>query len=92
MTKLDDIDLSIIGMASYKNGEIMGTASGAAVMGNPINAVVWLANKMIEFGTYLKKGEVILSGSLTPVFPIESGDYVNVIFDRIGSVTLKAKK
>lgn len=92
MTKLDDIDLSIIGMASYKNGELMGTASGAAVMGNPINAVVWLANKMIEFGTYLKKGEVILSGSLTPVFPIESGDYVNVIFDRIGSVTLKAKK
>lgn len=92
MTKLDDLDLSIIGMASYKNGELIDTASGAAVMGNPINAVVWLANKMIEFGSYLKKGEVILSGSFTPVFPIEAGDYVNVSFDRIGSVTLKAKK
>ena len=92
MTKIDDIDLSVIGMTTYKNGELINTASGAAVMGNPINAVVWLANKMIQFGNYLKKGEVILSGSLTPVFPINKGDYINVVFDRIGSVTLRAKK
>lgn len=92
MTKLDDLDLSVVGMASYKNGELINTASGAAVMGNPINSVVWLANKMIEFGNYLKKGEIVLSGSFTPVFPIKPGDHVNVIFDRIGSVTLTAKK
>lgn len=91
MTKIDDLDLSIIGMASYKNGELINTASSAEVMGNPVNSVVWLANKMLEFGNYLKKGEVILSGSLTPVFSIEPGDNVNVIFDRIGNVTLKAK-
>lgn len=71
MTKIDDLDLSIIGMASYKNGELINSASSAEVMGNPINSVVWLANKMLEFGNYLKKGEIILSGSLTPAFSME---------------------
>lgn len=92
LTKLDGIDLSLIGMATYKNGELVDTACGAAVMGNPINAVVWLANKMLELGNCLKKGEVILSGSLTPVFPFEAGDSIHVEFDRIGSVSTRAKR
>lgn len=92
LTKLDGVDLSVIGMATYKNGELINTASGAAVMGNPINSVVWLANKMLEFGNCLKKGEVILSGSLTPVFPFEKGDSIHVVFDRIGSVSTRAKR
>ncbi len=91
MTKIDDIDLSLLGMASYKNGKLEFTAAGAEVMGNPINSVVWLANKMIELGQPLKKGEIILSGSLTPLMGISSGDYVQVKFDRIGSVSLKIK-
>jgi 2-oxopent-4-enoate hydratase len=88
MTKIDDIDLSLLGMASYKNGKLVFTAASAEVMGNPINSVVWLANKMIELGQPLKKGEVILSGSLTPLMGISSGDYIQVKFDRIGSVSL----
>ncbi|GIT42655.1 MAG: hypothetical protein Ct9H300mP11_05910 [Chloroflexota bacterium] len=38
-------------------------------MGNPINPIVWLANKMAEIDDYLRAGEIIISGSV--VTPIE---------------------
>ena len=91
ITPLDGLDLSIIGMAAYKNGELVQTASSAAVMGNPINAMVWLVNKMLSFGLTFKKGEVVLSGSFTPVFDIKAGDHVFVKFDRLGSVLLSIR-
>lgn len=88
LTPLSDLDLDVIGMAAYKNGELVSSGSSAAVMGNPINAMVWLANKLLSLGVELKAGEVILSGSFTPVFDIKKGDAIHVKFDRIGSVSL----
>ena len=75
-------------MAAYLNGELVQNGSSAAVMGNPINSMVWLANKLLNLGMEMKKGEIIISGSLTPVFDIKAGDTVNVIFDHLGSVSL----
>lgn len=91
ITKLDDLDLRLIGMAAYLNGELVQNGSSAAVMGNPINSMVWLANKLLSLGVEMKKGEIVLSGSLTPVFEIKKGDNVNVIFDHLGSVSLNIR-
>ncbi|HHT50706.1 MAG TPA: 2-keto-4-pentenoate hydratase [Eubacteriaceae bacterium] len=88
ITKLKGLDLRLIGMAAYLNGELVQNGSSAAVMGNPINSMVWLANKLLNLGMEMKKGEIIISGSLTPVFDIKAGDTVNVIFDHLGSVSL----
>lgn len=91
ITKLDGLDLRLIGMAAYLNGELVQNGSSAAVMGNPINSMVWLANKLLSLGVEMKKGEIVLSGSLTPVFEIKNGDNVNVIFDHLGSVSLNIR-
>lgn len=88
LTPLTNLDLDIVGMAAYKNGELVHASSSAAVMGNPINAIIWLVNKMLGFGLEFKKGEVVLSGSLTPVFSMQAGDHVQVKFDHLGSVSL----
>ena len=45
-----DVDLRRMSASLAINGDIMETGSAAAVMGNPLNAVVWLANKLHEFG------------------------------------------
>jgi 2-oxopent-4-enoate/cis-2-oxohex-4-enoate hydratase len=81
-----DADLVTCGMVLEKNGEIIGTGAGAASMGNPVNAVTWLANELGRRGIALKAGEVILSGSLSIMFPIQAGDSLRMRMGGIGSV------
>lgn len=92
LVPINDLDLSMIPMASFRNGELMYTGCGAAVMAsNPVNSVVWLANKMNSFGTPLRAGEIILSGAFTPVFDFRPGDHVFVRFGPLGNVSLSAQ-
>lgn len=84
--RLTDVDLSHIGMNVYKNGKLIDQAAGAAVMGNPLEAVAWLANALSEFDIKLLKGEVILSGALAKAVPVEKGDSFKAEFAHIGAV------
>jgi 2-oxopent-4-enoate hydratase len=86
---IDDIDLRIIGLVFERNGEIVSTAAGAAVYGNPIQAVAWLANKLSQFGVTLKAGETIISGSLIAAVQAGAGDCFTATFDRLGPVKVK---
>ncbi|WP_338751286.1 2-keto-4-pentenoate hydratase [Bacillus sp. FJAT-52991] len=90
-TKLDQVNISHIGMAVYKNGAYSDSAAGAAVMGNPARAVAWLANALGEYDISLHAGEVILSGALSKAVPVESGDQWTVEFDHIGSTSVTFK-
>jgi 2-oxopent-4-enoate/cis-2-oxohex-4-enoate hydratase len=83
------VDLVTVGMVLEKNGEVIGTGAGAASLGNPVNAVTWLANKLGGFGIALKGGEVILSGSLSIMFPIQRGDSLRMRLGGIGSVSCR---
>ncbi|MBN0987674.1 2-oxopent-4-enoate hydratase [Amphritea pacifica] len=83
------VDLSTCGMVVEKNGSVISTGAGAAALGSPVNCVVWLANKLGEFGIPLKAGEVILSGSLVPLEPVQAGDYMSVSIGGIGSASVR---
>ncbi|MBZ4654794.1 MAG: hydratase/decarboxylase family protein [Peptococcaceae bacterium] len=80
------VDLKYVGMVLQKNGQIIETAAGAAVMGHPALAVAWLANKLGSMGIGLKKGEIILSGSLTKAIEVKAGDVFVATFGGLGSV------
>ena len=68
------------------NGEVVATGTGDAVLGNPLNSVVWLAAKLATFGRSLKAGEIIMSGSFTRQFPIRPGDRIRCEFSGLGAV------
>jgi 2-keto-4-pentenoate hydratase len=87
-TPIDNIDLSHIGMAAYRNGQLIDTAAGAAVMGNPIHAVSWLANALSRYDISLNKGEIVLSGALAAAVPASRGDTFTVKFAHIGEVSV----
>jgi len=89
MTKINDVDMRLIGMMLEKNGEIASTGTGAEVWGNPAAAVAWLANKLSDFGIELKEGNIILAGAVTAAEPAKSGDVFTVSFQGMGSVTVK---
>jgi 2-keto-4-pentenoate hydratase len=89
ISKLEDLDLRLVGMVFEVNDEVVATAAGASVMGNPVLAVLWLANKLLQYGTYLRAGEVILSGSLISAVDVKPGDFVRATFDRLGTVSVR---
>ncbi len=83
------VDLATCGMVVEKNGAVISTGAGAAALGSPVNCVTWLANTLGEFGIPLKAGEVILSGSLVPLEPVQAGDYMSVSIGGIGSASVR---
>jgi 2-oxopent-4-enoate/cis-2-oxohex-4-enoate hydratase len=83
------VDLVTCGMVVEKNGAIISTGAGAAALGSPVNCVAWLANTLGEFGISLKAGEVILSGSLVPLEPVQAGDSMRVDIGGIGSASVR---
>ncbi|MEK4198009.1 2-keto-4-pentenoate hydratase [Cytobacillus sp. FSL K6-0265] len=88
-TKVEEVDLELMGMALYKNGEIANTGAGAAALGNPAICVAWLANKLFEYDITLKEGEVILSGALSAAIEAISGDVFLAKFAQIGVVSVR---
>lgn len=85
----DKVDLAQVGMVLSKNGEIINTGVGAAVMGNPANCVAWLANKLSEFDITLRAGEVILSGALSAAVNAEPGDVFTARIAHLGEVSVR---
>ena len=84
-----DLDLALAGMVLDKNGEIISTSCGAAVQGSPVNAVAWLANTLGRLGITLKAGDVILSGSQSPLVPVKAGDSLHCSVGGLGSTSVR---
>jgi 2-keto-4-pentenoate hydratase len=84
-------DVRLIGMNYYVNNEIVSTATSAAVIGNPAEAVAWLANVLAPHGHYLHAGQVVMPGSLVAAVDAKPGGTIRADFDHIGSVELRLK-
>jgi 2-keto-4-pentenoate hydratase len=83
---VDAVDLKYVGMVLEKNGQIVETAAGAAVLGHPALAVAWLANKLGSMEISLGKGEIVLAGALTKALEVAPGDVFTATFGGLGSV------
>jgi 2-oxopent-4-enoate hydratase len=81
------LDLRLTGLVLERNGEVVETGAGAAVLGNPVRCVAWLANKLAEFSDRLQAGDVVLAGALHRAVEVSPGDVFSARFDRLGSAT-----
>jgi 2-keto-4-pentenoate hydratase len=84
--RLADFDPRLCGMAMFRRGEPVSTGAGAACLGHPLNAVVWLARTMVRLGTPLKAGDLVLSGALGPMVSVQPGDVLEARVHGLGSV------
>ncbi len=69
------LDLPARNMRLTRNGEAISTGAGAATLGDPLNALAWLADVSAARGDPLREGEVVLAGALGPMKPLVPGDY-----------------
>lgn len=84
--KVDAFDLDLCGMSLEKGGEPVSVGCGAACLGNPLNAVVWLARTVARLGRPLRAGDVVLSGALGPMVPVAHGDVFEARVSGLGKV------
>ena len=87
--RLTEGDVREIGAALLLNGEVVETGTAAAVLGNPVTAVAWLARTLGAFGVSLEAGQVVLPGSCTRAVTVARGDAVRAEFDRLGPVEVR---
>jgi len=85
--QLNDIDIRHVGGALYKNGVVEESGTAAAVMGNPINAMAWLARKLHEFDVVMQPGHSILSGSFIKAHPMKAGESFVSDFGPLGQIS-----
>lgn len=87
VTDFGQADLRDEPASLFRNGELTASATAAAVLGHPANAVAWLANALAAFGRKLGAGEYVLSGSITSAVRASRGDTFEARFGRFGVVS-----
>lgn len=86
--EVDDIDLDSVGCQLSRDGEVVATGRGDAVLGTPFAALAWLANTLTG-KTVLRAGQIVLSGSVTSAQSVKPGDTWTAVFDGVGQVTAR---
>lgn len=84
---LNGLDLWTCGMVLEVNSQVRSVGAGAACLGHPLNAAVWLARILAERGETLKAGDVLMTGALGPMSPIQPGDEIRASVGGLGSVS-----
>lgn len=87
LTPIEGLDLRLLGVVLERNGVLVSTGAGAAVLGNPVDVVTWLANKLGEHGLGIKAGDIVLPGALVVAPDVHPGESYRATFDRLGSVS-----
>ncbi len=82
------LDLAGAEVAVRRNGEVVTTGSGAAVLGHPLTVMAWLADELPRYGRSLRAGDLVTTGVTTDVFEAESGDRLQADFAGLGPVEL----
>ncbi|HDR9486443.1 TPA: toluene degradation hydratase TodJ [Burkholderia aenigmatica] len=85
--RLGDFDSRQAGMVMERQGAPVSSGVGAACLGSPLNATLWLAKVMARAGRPLRAGDTVLSGALGPMVPVAGGDVFDVRIAGLGSVT-----
>ncbi len=83
---LAELDVAAVEMSLYRNGAVASTGTGVACLGNPLNAVLWLARTAQRLGEPLRAGEIVLSGALGPMVAVSPGDHARAEVSQLGAV------
>ena len=86
---LEELEPRDVTMSLTINGEERSSGTGAACLGDPLEALRWLAVQAMRFGDPLRAGQVILSGALGPFVPFAPGDKVEASISGFDTLTVE---
>jgi 2-oxo-3-hexenedioate decarboxylase len=86
-----EADLTTLGCVFEIDGQITGTATGAALLGDPATCVAMLANHLGKHGQKLQAGWLVMAGAVTDAKPLAAGTIASARYSHLGSVTITGK-
>ncbi|WP_119309490.1 2-oxo-hept-4-ene-1,7-dioate hydratase [Cohaesibacter haloalkalitolerans] len=81
-------DLRWVGAILTRNDEVIATGLGAAVLNDPVMGIVWLSERMGQYGQRIEAGQVVLAGSFIAPIECPSGTYIHADYGSFGQVTV----
>ena len=84
---LCDFDPRNATMHMYVNDNLVSEGSGSACLGDPLNALAWLARTAASFGDPLRAGQIILSGALGPMVATPPGTRIRAEIAPLGELS-----
>ena len=84
----DSVDLRWVGAIVSRNDEVEETGLGAGVLNDPVESVVWLAQRIAQYGQRIEPGHIILSGSFIRPVECPAKTAIHADFGDFGSVDI----
>lgn len=85
--RLDQFDPRTVTMVLYADDVAVSRGDGSACLGNPLQALAWLADTAATFGDPLRAGQIVLSGALGPMVATPPGTRIRADIGPLGSVS-----
>jgi 2-keto-4-pentenoate hydratase len=79
-------------MTMTKHGQLVSSGDGAACLGDPLNALVWVARMAASLEAPLRAGDVVLSGALGAMVKVDPGDAITAELSVLGGVSVTFSK
>lgn len=89
---LDELDPKFVDMEMTVDGKVASVGNGEACLGDPRNALIWVAQTAQNLGAPLRAGEVVLSGALGPMALFPPGSTVTAKISGLGTVSATASE
>lgn len=84
---VDPLELDGIGMIARIDDRPIVSGRTNLVLGHPLEAVVWLAERLAAQGRTLNADDVVTTGSCTPILQVLPGQLLMVDFEQLGAVS-----
>jgi 2-oxo-3-hexenedioate decarboxylase len=83
-----DLDLQLEACLVRVNGQVVYSATGAAVQGHPAEALALAANSLAARGRSIRAGDIVLTGGLTDAVFVNPGDQISAEFTSLGTIVV----
>lgn len=85
-----DLDLALEACLVEQDGDVVDSATGAAVQGHPAEALALAANSLASRGHEIEAGWLVLTGGMTDAHHVAPGVRTRVSFTNLGAITVRS--
>ncbi len=72
----------------FQDNKEISKGKGEMAIGHPARALSWLAGKLHERGRGLMAGQIVMTGTLTPIYPVDRPSAFSCRFSTLGEVRI----